>query len=218
MALARKTLGMRRNLKEKQRRAQIKEAAINLFSSKGYMQTSMDDLAAEAGVSKSLVYWYWESKAALLSELIDTCMEPYVRLLSEAVESDEPFIDKFYNLIWRYLELSRNSDRLNRLVHFCSLHVSSGTEDNFSEKVNCYYSRVLGLLEKLSKQAVDAGFLPQQADCAALAIVLLSMTEGHIYMSILEDRMPLERIYTSLFSLLMGRPLGKREGGVKDKN
>ena len=77
----------------------------------------MDDLAAEAGVSKSLVYWYWEGKGALLSELIDTCMNRYIDLLTDAVNSDDPFIDKFYRTLWQYLEISRQSDRLNKLVH-----------------------------------------------------------------------------------------------------
>lgn len=203
MAVTKKTLGLRRNLKEQQRRTQIKEAAINLFSSKGYEQSTMDDLAVAAGVSKSLVYWYWESKAALLSELIDTCMNQYIELLNEAVASAEPFMDKFYRTLWQYLDISRKNDRLNKLVHFCSLHNSKGRKDNFSQQVNDHYRSVLALLEKIIGQAVETDFLPETTDCAAIALVLLSLTEGHIYMSILEDRLSLERIYTSMFLLVL---------------
>jgi TetR/AcrR family transcriptional regulator, fatty acid metabolism regulator protein len=203
MAATKHTLGLRRNLKEQQRRAQIKEAAINLFSSKGYQQSTMDDLAEEAGVSKSLIYWYWENKAALLSELIDTCMNQYIDLLTEAVERDEPFIEKFYKTLWNYLDVFKKSDRLNKLVHFCSLHNSGGGKDNFSQRVNDHYRHVLVLLEKLLGQAVKTGFLPETTDCAAISLLLLSLTEGHIYMSILEDRIPLERIFTSMFLLVL---------------
>lgn len=198
-----KTLGLRRNLKEQQRRAQIKEAAINLFSSKGYQQTTMDDLAAEAGVSKSLIYWYWDSKAALLSELIDTCMNQYIDLLTEAAASDDPFIDKFHRTLWRYLDMSRKSDRLNKLVHFCSLHNTGNKKDNFAKRVNDHYRHVLVLIEKLIDQAVEARFLPQTTDRSAISLLLLALTEGHIYMSILEERLPLERIFTGMFLLLM---------------
>lgn len=211
MALARQTRGIRRNLKEQQRRAQIKEAAIRLFSTKGYQQSTMDDLAAEAGVSKSLIYWYWESKAALLSELIDTCMQPYIDLLAETAASPEPFIKKFYQFLWDYLEMSRNNDSLNKLVHFSSLHQARNQSDNFSGQVNDHYRRVMELIEELSEQAVAAGFLPQGTDCAAMALMLLSLTEGHIYMSILEERLPLERIYAGLLLPLLGQmqPSGK---------
>ncbi|MFO8049465.1 MAG: TetR/AcrR family transcriptional regulator [Desulfosudaceae bacterium] len=204
MALARHTRGVRRNLKEQQRRAQIKEAAISLFSTKGYQQSTMDDLAVEAGVSKSLIYWYWESKAALLSELIDTCMQPYIDLLAGAVASPEPFVKKFHQFLWDYLEMSRDNDRLNKLVHFCSLHHPQSRSDNFSGQVNDHYKRVMALIEELVGQAVDAGFLPPGTDCAAMALMLLSLTEGHIYMSILEERLPLERIYAGLLLPLLG--------------
>ena len=203
MNTGKKTLGLRKNLKEQQRRAQIKTAAINLFSAKGYQQSTMDDLAAEAGVSKSLIYWYWDSKAALLSELIDTCMIQYIDLLTEAVESDVPFIDKFHHTLWQYLDIFRKSDRLNKLVHFCSLHNTGRKKDNFSKRVNDHYRHVLELLEKLIDQAIEARFLPPTSDRSAVSLLLLSLTEGHIYMSILEDRLPLERIFTSMFLLLL---------------
>ncbi len=203
MPANKKTLGLRRNLKEQQRRTQIKEAAVSLFSTKGYQQSTMDDLAAEAGVSKSLIYWYWDSKAALLSELIDTCMNQYIDLLTEAVESDDPFIEKFHRTLWQYFDMFRKSDRLNKLVHFCSLHNTGKKKDNFAKRVNDHYRHVLVLIEKLIDQAVESGFLPQTTDRAAISLILLSLTEGHIYMSILEDRLPLERILTSMFLLIL---------------
>lgn len=214
MAVTKKTLGLRRNLKEQQRRAQIKEAAINLFSSKGYQQSTMDDLATEAGVSKSLIYWYWDSKAALLSELIDTCMNQYIDLLAEAVKSPDPFVEKFHRTLWQYLDISRKSDRLNKLVHFCSLHNTEKSTDNFAQRVNDHYNHVLVLIEKLVDQAVETRFLPHTTDRSAISLLLLTLAEGHIYMSILEDRLPLERIFTGMFLLLenTGEATGKTNG------
>jgi AcrR family transcriptional regulator len=202
MAQAKQTRGLRRNLKEQLRRDQIKEAAINLFSTKGYQQSTMEDLAAEAGVSKSLIYWYWEGKGALLSELVDTCMNRYIDLLTDAVNSDDPFIDRFYRTLWQYLEISRQSDRLNKLVHFCSLHPPRDKKEDFARQVNNHYRKVLDLLETLISQGIKTGYLPSATDGPAMALALLSLTEGHICMSILEDRISLERIYTGLFFLL----------------
>ncbi len=210
MTQARKTQGHRRNLKEEQRRDQIKEAAINLFSVNGYQQSTMDDLAEAAGVSKSLIYWYWESKAALLSELIDNCMEPYIELLAEAAAAETPFIKKFHRLLWDYLAMFRKNDRLNKLVHFCSLHNSKNHKENFAGQVNDHYQKVLELLEELADQAVAAGFLPNETDCPAIALLLLALTEGHIYMSILEERLPLERVFAGFIPPLLNQ--GKNDG------
>lgn len=201
MAKSKKTKGLRRNLKEEQRREQIKAAAIHLFSNKGYQQSTMEDLALEAGVSKSLIYWYWEGKAALLSELIDTCMVSYIDLLSKAVQSQEPFTKKLHRFLWDFSDIFRKNDRLNKLVHFCSVHTPKNRQENFSKQVNAHYHKVLMLIEELFNQAVLEGYLPKETDCSAIALTLLSLTEGHIYMSILEDRPPLDRLILSFLQL-----------------
>ena len=194
MSAVRKTLGLRRNLKEEQRRAQIKEAAINLFSQKGYDQATMDDLVQEAGISKSLIYWYWKSKAALLSELIDTCMTTYTELLQDIVNSNQSYPEKINRLIWEFTDAFKKSDRLNKLVHFCSLHHPKNPDENFGEQVNTYYQEVLSLIEAIMNEGVDIGMVKKDVDTKAIALLFLTTVEGFIYMSILEDRPPVERI------------------------
>ena len=194
MSAVRKTLGLRRNLKEEQRRAQIKEAAINLFSQKGYDQATMDDLVQEAGISKSLIYWYWKSKAALLSELIDTCMTTYTELLQDIVNSNQSYPEKINRLIWEFTDAFKKSDRLNKLVHFCSLHHPKNPDENFGEQVNTYYKEVLSLIEAIMNEGVDIGMVKKDVDTKAIALLFLTTVEGFIYMSILEDRPPVERI------------------------
>lgn len=207
MALAKKTQGLRRNLKEKQRREQIKEAAITLFSVKGYQQSTMEDLAEEAGVSKSLIYWYWDSKADLLSELVDTCMESYIDLLSASVQSQEPFIKKMHQFLWDFSDMFRKNNRLNKLVHFCSVHTPKNRKEDFSNQVNDHYHNILMLIEAMLDQAVEAGHAPKDTDCSAIALALLSLTEGHIYMSILEERQPLDRLIVGFLQLALRQEL-----------
>lgn len=198
MALARKTLNLRKNLKEEQRREQLKQAAVSVFSAKGYQSATLDDLVMEAGVSKSLLYWYWESKAALLSELIDTCMVPYKELIQKALDSDEIYPKKVYKFLWALLAQFKESDKLNRLVHFCSLHHSKKPGENFNEKISAHYRDVLDLLEGLLIQGQESGSLRKEVDTSGIALGLLAIIEGHIYLSILEERMPLERILPHL--------------------
>lgn len=204
MALARKTLGLRRNLKEEERRDQIKTAAINLFSSRGYDQASLDDLVQEAGVSKSLLYWYWESKAALLRDLIDTCMLSYRELLQASVDSEEPYPEKMHRLLWDYLELFRKNEKLNKLVHFCSLHTGKRQpREDFGPQVDAHYRVCMDLLEALCRQGMEQGHVKKNRDPAAMALGLMSLIEGHIYLSILGDRFPLDRILTPVFNDFM---------------
>jgi AcrR family transcriptional regulator len=52
------------------RREQILEAALRVFASGGFAETTMDAVAAAVGVSKASLYNYFPTKDALLQELV----------------------------------------------------------------------------------------------------------------------------------------------------
>jgi len=64
-------------------RATVLRTAIELFNQRGYDATSVSDLAAELGVTKSAVYHHYASKEALLAAALDDALEG----LSSAVEA-----------------------------------------------------------------------------------------------------------------------------------
>lgn len=49
------------------RRAQLMEAAVEIFAQKGYANTRMDEIAKRVGIGKSTVYEYFASKEALFT-------------------------------------------------------------------------------------------------------------------------------------------------------
>jgi len=53
------------------RRSQILGAAMVCFAKRGFHQTSMHDISAEAGISVGLIYRYFESKNAVISAMAD---------------------------------------------------------------------------------------------------------------------------------------------------
>src|SRR3954468_19960819 len=64
--------GSRRHLTQQgeDRRAEIVAEAERLFSERGYEKTRMSDLAENVGITKGLLYWYFESKEALIAEIM----------------------------------------------------------------------------------------------------------------------------------------------------
>lgn len=52
------------------RRDDIVEQAKTLFARDGYGDTRMSDIAAAAGVTKGLLYWYFENKVELIAEVM----------------------------------------------------------------------------------------------------------------------------------------------------
>ncbi len=63
----------------------IKEAALELFGHLGYHSTSISRIAREAGVSKGLLYNYFESKEALLEEILMDAAAIGDRILEEVL-------------------------------------------------------------------------------------------------------------------------------------
>jgi AcrR family transcriptional regulator len=54
-----------------ERRERILAAATSAFAGSGYATTSLEDIAAEAGVTRALLYRHFESKAALYRAVLD---------------------------------------------------------------------------------------------------------------------------------------------------
>lgn len=60
----------RRQRKYRQRREAIVEAARKVFERKGYERASIGEIAGEADFAKGSIYYYFDSKAALLDAVI----------------------------------------------------------------------------------------------------------------------------------------------------
>ena len=66
-----------------ERRAGILDAALAVFSARGFHSSSIDDIAREAGISKALIYEHFESKQGLYADLLErNANELFERLAS----------------------------------------------------------------------------------------------------------------------------------------
>ncbi len=63
--------GKRRRLRAEERRESILNSANMVFGQRGYDTVRIDDVAAEAGISKALIYEHFRSKQELYSELMN---------------------------------------------------------------------------------------------------------------------------------------------------
>jgi AcrR family transcriptional regulator len=60
----------RREQQRQERRQQILDAALAVFSERGFHAANVSDVAAAAGVSQGTIYWYFDSKEELLTAAI----------------------------------------------------------------------------------------------------------------------------------------------------
>src|SRR5215469_9221841 len=60
-----------RRLRRAERREQIRAAATRAFARAGFTATSLDDIAAEAGITRVILYRHFESKADMYRAVLD---------------------------------------------------------------------------------------------------------------------------------------------------
>lgn len=67
----------------------ILEAALKLFSEQGFNGTSVKEIANEADVSKALIYYNFESKEAILLEMLKSFKEEFIQVFKRIYEKDD---------------------------------------------------------------------------------------------------------------------------------
>lgn len=69
------------------RREQLLEVALQVFAARGFHQTSMNDVAEAAGVTKPVLYQHFSSKRALYLELLELVSHRLMAAIDEATSA-----------------------------------------------------------------------------------------------------------------------------------
>lgn len=143
--------------KDPAKRAAILEAAKSLFLRKGYDGSSMDAIAAEAGVSKLTVYSHFTDKETLFSAAVKAKCEEQLPELLFQLPHDGPLESVLLNIGrgFHMLINSRESIELHRLM------VALGTQDPKLSRLffDAGPQRILNEMEHLLACANAAGKL-----------------------------------------------------------
>ena len=73
-----------------ERKLQIIEAAVSVFAREGFNKARMDDIADKAGLSKGALYWYFKSKDAIISAILDSVFSREISRIRKMADIDLP--------------------------------------------------------------------------------------------------------------------------------
>ena len=106
-------------------RQRILRVASALFAQKGYHGTSTREIATAVGIQQPSLFHHFESKEAIMSELIDFDLdEPLAVAEREAAATGSPAVRLFRYLAWDVEYLCESPYNL------CLLYTSDAADDN----------------------------------------------------------------------------------------
>lgn len=134
--------------KRLKRATRIGKVAAKLFDKKGYLQTSMDDIASRARLSKGGVYHYFSGKEEILYFVLLNYMELILGGLEEELEKIEGSFPKIHFIISRHIRIyTENPSEAKTLLHEASCLPKRYLEV-ITEKERIYYRIVTKVLEE----------------------------------------------------------------------
>lgn len=92
----------------------VLEAALEVFSTYGFRGSTIDQIAGQAGISKPNLLYYFDSKEAIHTVLLQRLMTKWLAPLYELDEDGEP-VEEIRHYIRKKLQMARDHPRESRL-------------------------------------------------------------------------------------------------------
>ena len=138
-----------------ERKTQILAAATKVFTERGFADARMDDIVSEAGLSKGALYWYFDSKDAIIISILDQIFDyetGHVRELLEREDSAKLKLEVFIETMVKDLE--KMEPLMPIFFDFWSLSVRKKT---INQAIKKYYQSFLDLIEPIIEDGIEQG-------------------------------------------------------------
>ncbi|MFY9943897.1 MAG: TetR/AcrR family transcriptional regulator [Desulfobacterales bacterium] len=126
----------------------ILEAAVKVFAEQGFFQSTISQIAREAGVADGTIYLYFKNKDDILLQFFGYKTKQVFQSFREAVDKADSSRDKLRNLIRRHLEEFQN-DRNMAVVYQAEARSNSRlVEKQLQEMSKMYLDIIAEIIEQ----------------------------------------------------------------------
>ncbi|WP_413471111.1 TetR family transcriptional regulator [Streptomyces peucetius] len=173
--------GRRVRMTGAERREQLLDIGRALFAEKGFEGTSVEEIAAKAGVSKPVVYEHFGGKEGLYAVVVDREMRQLLDMVTGALTAGHPreLLEQAAFALLDYIETYTDGFRI--LVRDSPVAQSTGTFASLISDIATQVEDILGMEFK------NRGFDPKLAPLYAQALVGMVALTGQWW---LETRRP----------------------------
>lgn len=173
----------------------ILDAAEEVFSQKGYYQTSMQDIANVANVAKGTLYYHFKSKDELFVELLENGTTYITHELQKSFNKAIPLKDQINEFIRDAIHICLE---YKSFTHILFNEMSNGMSEEVLRRVEELKEQYTSIFEDILRTGYDAGCV-RQLDFHLAAISLIT-TLYHLSEHILMKKCTLEDVQTFLIN------------------
>jgi AcrR family transcriptional regulator len=147
-------------------RGRILDAALAVFSQKGYHATRMDEIVDESHTSKGAIYFHFPNKERLFLALVDQFANLLERRVTEAISEQEAGMGRVRVALETCLETFGRYRRPSKIL----LVQAVGLGAAFEEKRNAINERFAKLIAGYLREAIENGEIePVDTEVISLA-------------------------------------------------
>ena len=126
------------------REQQMLDAAVQMFSVNGYHETSMDAIAAQAAISKPMLYLYYGSKEELFGACLDRELTRFVDVVRADIDFTQGPRDLLRNAVMSFMNYI-DTNRASWIV----LYTQATSSQAFAHTVREGRDRIIDLVARL---------------------------------------------------------------------
>ncbi len=188
------------------RKQQLLTSACKLFCSKGYRNTTTEEIARKTSLTKGSLYFHFKSKEDILFSLVKSMSEGHDEVLSRIMKPKmKPSeILKSLNKVHDECEMGEFTDAIDIWVQAMKV-----------QKIRKYMSDRIEYLAKLFADHVDPIYVKNKSALRQMAIMALSLHDGLSVFSKISPGIVDVRKQEKMFAEYFDVPAAIRQGRTK---
>jgi TetR/AcrR family acrAB operon transcriptional repressor len=162
-----------------QTRAQLLEAALHCFQEKGYVGTTLDDIAQQAGTTRGAIHWHFGNKAQLFNTLVRERYAQAATIFQEAFAPELSPIQQLRHFLIRWMTYAQEDSDFRIVLELVQLKTELVPElaEGMQEKIQGMRAS-RDMLAGMMQRCIAAGEMRADIDAQAAALAALGMANG----------------------------------------
>lgn len=157
----------------------ILDSALKLFVRRGYVDTTIDDIAEASDLTKGAVYHYFGSKEELLLELLARIEHESMQVTDEAFSEGLSATDKLVRYLHR--QAVKAVERPDSLLFVVTLSANlASVSERVRQQVDAIHGRLAKAFERIIREGVKSGEFRPPISERDLSLFFIAIYSGNV--------------------------------------